>query len=167
VLLSVAPIFPGTAAVFVAALGICALEGWSTFPWWFWILQIVLGVAYFAIDNVAQALGVKRAGGSNAAMVGGAIGVFAGPLLLAPVLGVLAAIVGPPIGAVAGTIVGEMRARRQAEEGVAPVAFTPGVPPPATYRRLGVIAFIAFVVSILAKLAVISVQLTLLAILAL
>lgn len=158
VFFTVVPIVPGTVFVPIGALVCGFVAGWNGLGWWFWIAQAVLVGVYLLVDNVAQVLGVRRLGGSRAAMVGGTIGVFVGPIVLGLVLGPLALFVGPPIGAVVGTIIGESRARRRSIEGAEVV---PGQPR-ATYARLGTGALVAFIVGTTAKLVLVTVQVALL-----
>ena len=150
---TVVPLLPGTLFVPLGAVVCALIRGWDTFAWWFWAVQLVLVVAYVLIDNLAQLHGVRRAGGSRQAMIGGAVGVFVGPLLLAAVLGPLALFLGPPVGAVAGTLIGEERARRRAS--TEPVQRS-------DYHRLGFGALLAFVVGTSLKLATLAVQVLLL-----
>lgn len=149
VLFTVVPIVPGALFAPVGAVAIGITQGWDRIPGWLWAVQAVLVVSYLLIDNLAQLVGVKRVGGSRSAMAGGAIGVFAGPLVLAFVSGPLALLFGPPIGAVVGTLVGEQRSRRAAGSAAASMR---------EYGRLGVGALVAFVLSMVLKLLLISVQ---------
>lgn len=183
VLFTVVPLVPGTIFVPLAAIVCGFVVGWDELGWWFWVAQAVLVVGYLLIDNVAQVFGVRRLGGSRAAMVGGAIGVFVGPLVLGLLLGPLALFVGPPIGAVVGTLVGEARARRRgagspleapitiepsvSRPGATPsptpgAASSPGSVSPAGYARLGLGALVAFIVGTTCKLVVVTVQIALL-----
>jgi uncharacterized protein YqgC (DUF456 family) len=114
-LLTLAPVVPGTLMVPLAAVAWGLLDGFSPFAWHFWLGQALLVAAYLIVDNVAQHYGVKRIGGSKAAMWGGVIGVMAGPFLVAPVLGPLALFVGPPLGAVVGVLLGQVIHRRREE----------------------------------------------------
>jgi uncharacterized protein len=149
----VVPILPGTLFPPAGAAAVGALEGWDTFAWWFWVAQALLVIAYFVVDHVAQVLGVKRAGGSRAAMFGGAAGALVGPFALAPVMGPFALLFGPPVGAVAGTLLGESWARKRA--GVDRVSR-------AEHQRLGTGALLAYVAGTVVKLAVLGVQVGLL-----
>ena len=85
---TVVPILPGTLFIPAGALVVGLVDADRRMPAWAWVVQAILVVVYLLVDNVAQAVGVKRVGGSRSAMVGGAIGVFVGPLLLAFVAGV-------------------------------------------------------------------------------
>jgi len=152
VLFTVVPLVPGTLFIPAGAALVALVEvGWDEFPWWFWVLQVAMGVAYLFVDNAAQFVGVRRVGGSRAAMVGGAIGVFVGPIVLALVLGPFAILLGPPVGAVVGTVLGEEYAHRRATTDAAPMQ-RPGV------RQLGVGALVAYAVSTALKLGIVVVQ---------
>lgn len=146
---TVVPVLPGTLFVPLGGIAAAFVVGWDELRWWYWAAQAVLVLVYLVVDNLAQALGVKRVGGSREAMIGGAIGVFAGPIVLAFVMGPLALLLGPPVGAIVGTLAGERRARRAAA--AEPATF-------AEYRRLGVTAFVAFVASTVMKLVIVAVQ---------
>ncbi len=150
---TVVPVLPGALLVPAGAV-VCALvDGWDRFEWWFWVAQGVLVVVAIAIDQVAQLVGLKRAGGSRYAMWGGAIGVFVGPFVLALVMGPFALLVGPPIGAVAGTLIGQEYGRRRAGH---------GDEVPRDYQRLGTVALVAFAVGTSCKLVLVAVQVGLL-----
>ena len=146
---TVVPVLPGALLVPAGAVACALVDGWEPFEWWFWVAQAVLVAIAIAIDQVAQLVGVKRAGGSKYAMWGGAIGVFAGPFVLALVLGPFALLVGPPVGAVAGTIIGQEYGRSRAGHG--PDA-------PRDYQRLGTVALLAFAVGTSIKLGLVAVQ---------
>lgn len=161
---TIVPLLPGTLFVPVGALGWGALRGWEPFPWWFWVGQALLVVAYIAVDNVAQVLGVGRLGGSRASMVGGSIGVVAGTFVTAPFLGPFALLLGPPLGAVAGTLVGELVARRRAHsaaDATTPLEATPtstARQASARLTHLGAGSLVAFVAGTAAKVVLVSVQ---------
>jgi uncharacterized protein YqgC (DUF456 family) len=148
-LFTVVPVVPGTLFIPAGAVVIGFVQGWDVIPVWLWVVQALLVVVYLLIDNLAQIVGVKRIGGSRGAMAGGAIGVFVGPLALGIVSGPLGLLLGPPIGAVAGTLIGEERSRRRAGAARASTR---------EYSTLGVGALAAFVVSVMVKLLLITVQ---------
>jgi uncharacterized protein YqgC (DUF456 family) len=150
---TVVPVLPGSLFV-LAGAAVCALvDGWDQFSAWFWVAQGVLVALGVAIDQVAQLVGVKRAGGSRQAMWGGAIGVFAGPFVLAFVIGPFALLLGPPIGAVVGTLLGEEYARSRA-------GHAPGEA--RDYHRLGTVALVAFAVGTGCKLVLVAIQVAIL-----
>ena len=146
---TVVPVLPGALLVPLGAVACALVDGWDQFAWWFWVAQAVLIAVSIAVDQVAQLVGVKRAGGSRHAMWGGAIGVFAGPFVLALVLGPFALLVGPPIGAVVGTLAGEEYGRSRAGR-------SDGAP--RDYHRLGTVALLAFAVGTSIKLVLVAVQ---------
>ncbi len=157
---TVVPLLPGP--LFVPAGAVAAI--WlvdAEFGWTFWVVQAMFAVLGIAVDQVVQVSRIRRAGGSRGAMVGGAVGVFVGPLALAPLLGPIAVLVGPPVGAMVGTIVGEQRSRRRAGALVAAGATdaTRG-----EYRRLGFAALAAYVVGTAIKLVLVGIQVAILAI---
>jgi len=152
---TVVPLLPGTLFLPLGAVVCALIVDWDLFPWWFWVAQAVLVGGYLLVDNLVQLLGVRRAGGSRSAMVGGAVGVFVGPLALAPLMGPLALLLGPPIGAVAGTLIGEERARRRRSS-------SEQAAPGRAYGKLGIAALIAFAVGTAIKLTIIAAQVALL-----
>lgn len=111
--LTLAPVVPGTLMVPLAALAIGLMNDFDEFGTGFWVAQALLVATYLIVDNIAQHYGVKRIGGSGRAMWGGVIGVMVGPFLVAPLLGPLALFVGPPLGAVAGVLIGQALHRRR------------------------------------------------------
>lgn len=174
--LSIAPIVPGSLCIVAGAIAISMIEGWDTFRWWFWVGQAVLVVGSVVVDNVAQAIGVQRIGGSRRAILGGTAGVIIGPLVLAPVLNLFAVLIGPPVGAVVGTLLGETSHRRRQERraGQAPPAL-PGARPsgamPAgaaearaslaaspSMPRIGVGALVAWIVGTGVRLGLVTIQ---------
>lgn len=147
--LTVVPVLPGAALVPVGAVAYGLIVGFHPFHWGFWAGQVLLVALAFVVDNVVQALGVGRLGGSRTAMWGGAIGVFVGPFVFA-FLGPLALILGPPAGAVAGTVGGELVHRRRLRQ--LPAEEAPGL------RELGVTAALSYLASMFAKLCLLTVQ---------
>jgi uncharacterized protein YqgC (DUF456 family) len=91
------PILPG--ALFLA-LGFVIYGfafNFEPFSAVFWIVQGLLFVSLFAADYAGNAYGVKRQGGSKAALWGSTIGLIAGPFLIPiPFAGIL---IGPFLGA--------------------------------------------------------------------
>lgn len=150
--LTVAPVAPGTLAVVAGAVLVGLVDGWEQFDWWFWTIQGVLVIGYLGVDNAAQLLGVRSRGGSRSAMWWGTAGVVVGPLLLAPLLGPFALVLGAPVGAVAGTIGGELLHRRR----------SPHAAGDARLHELGLGALAALLVSMAVKLAIVSIQVALL-----
>lgn len=149
VFFTVVPVLPGTLLVPLGGVACAYVLGWGEIGWWFWAVQAACVVAALLVDNVAQLLGVRRVGGSREAMWGGAIGVFVGPFVVAVALGPLALLLGPPIGAVAGTLLGERYARRHPHS---------EQPTTAEHVRLGTAAVVAFVVGTTVKLGIVLMQ---------
>ncbi len=150
---TVVPVLPGSLLVPAGAAACAFIDGWDQFAWWFWVAQAVLIALAIAVDQIAQLVGVKRAGGSRYAMWGGAIGVFAGPFVLALVMGPFALLFGPPVGAVAGTLIGEEYGRSRAGR---------SDDAPREYQRLGTVALLAFAVGTSIKLVLVAVQVAML-----
>ncbi|MFC0188179.1 DUF456 domain-containing protein [Fictibacillus aquaticus] len=91
------PILPG--ALFLA-LGFVIYGlafSFEPFSILFWIVQGILFASLFAADYAGNAYGVKRQGGSKAAIWGSTIGLIAGPFVIPiPFIGIL---IGPFLGA--------------------------------------------------------------------
>jgi hypothetical protein len=95
----VMPALPGT----ILILGGLVLVAWAdqfmrVGPWMLVLIGLI-GVATYAVDFAAAALGAKRLGASPRAMAGAALGTIAGLFLGLPGI-----IVGPFIGAVIGEL---------------------------------------------------------------
>lgn len=150
---TVVPVLPGTLFVPLGAAAYALAEGWEELPWWFWLGQAVLVAACLLIDNLIQLRMLARHGASKPALWGATIGVLSGPLVFAPLLGPLALLVGAPIGAAGGAVLGEMHHRRD----------NPGVSN-VELRQLGLRSVLAFVVGTAIKLVLVSIQVTWLAI---
>ncbi|AQQ52994.1 DUF456 domain-containing protein [Planococcus lenghuensis] len=75
--------------------------GFAELPWWFWAIEILFVVLLFGADLLANALSVKRFGGSKAGLWGSTIGLIIGPFVI-PVVGIL---LGPFIGAIAAELI--------------------------------------------------------------
>jgi uncharacterized protein len=71
------------------------------FTWLFWTVQILFVVLLFSADYLANMLGVKKFGGSKAAIWGSTVGLLVGPFVI-PILGIL---IGPFLGAVLAELV--------------------------------------------------------------
>lgn len=149
--LTVAPLVPGAVLVPVSVL-VAALvdDRLGRVHWWFWVLQIVLVIVYVLIDNVVQTIGVGKAGASKPAMWGGAIGVCVGPLVLVPISGPFALLLGAPVGATLGTVGGELWHRRGTEQ--------PHLERGKHVARLGWISLVGWLVGTWLKLGVVSIQ---------
>ncbi|WP_342745875.1 DUF456 domain-containing protein [Bacillus oleivorans] len=92
------PILPSSVMIFGSFL----IYGWfvsfDSFNWLFWMIQSCFFLLLFIVDYVANALGIKKFGGTKASIWGSTIGILAGPFII-PFAGI---ILGPFIGAVLG-----------------------------------------------------------------
>ena len=96
---AVVPLIPGTPLVFAGALIYAIATDFSPVGAGRLAILAVLGVAGWAIEHIAAALGARRAGGGRAAVIGAVLGALVG-LAFAP-LGLL---VGPIAGAIGGEL---------------------------------------------------------------
>ncbi|TXK77562.1 DUF456 domain-containing protein [Paenibacillus sp. N3.4] len=98
---SVYPVLPGVLAIY----GAFFLYGWlisfEPFGVWFWLIQSLIVIIVIVADYAVSALGVKKFGGSKAAIIGSTIGLIVGPFVI-PAFGL---IIGPFLGAVIGEII--------------------------------------------------------------
>ncbi|MFJ7666046.1 DUF456 domain-containing protein [Lysinibacillus sp. NPDC097195] len=99
------PIIPGVLFLIGGFLLYGLFFSFADLSWWFWAIEIVFVVLLFAADTVANALGLKKFGGSNAGMWGSTIGLLIGPFVI-PVAGIL---IGPFLGAVIAELIFERR----------------------------------------------------------
>jgi hypothetical protein len=93
---------------------------------------------------------------------------MAGPFVLAPISGPLAILLGPPIGAVVGTVVGERYARRKSDQALLDQAGPEnrtlnledeaGVAAPSSYRKLSGWALVSFFAGTMVKFGILGVQ---------
>ncbi|AZB43636.1 DUF456 domain-containing protein [Bacillus sp. FJAT-42376] len=70
--------------------------GFDQFGYTFWMIEGIFVAVLFAADYVTNLIGVKRVGGSRAAIWGSTIGLLVGPVAI-PIAGIL---IGPFLGAV-------------------------------------------------------------------
>lgn len=78
--------------------------------WLFWVIQLLFVVLLFGSDMAANALGVKKFGGTKAGVWGSTIGLLIGPFVI-PVAGIL---VGPFLGAVLAELLVTRKGFKQA-----------------------------------------------------
>jgi uncharacterized protein YqgC (DUF456 family) len=97
------PALPGTVLIFIGLLIAAWAEGFTRVGAWTLTLIGVIGVASYAVDFVAAALGANRVGASRRAVAGAALGT-----LLGLPLGLPGVIFGP----LAGALIGEWSAHR-------------------------------------------------------
>ena len=95
------PIIPSVLFIFAGFIVYGLFFSFADLPWWFWVIEVLFTVLLFAADTVANIIGVKKFGGSKAAMWGSTIGLLIGPFVI-PFLGI---ILGPFLGAVIAEIV--------------------------------------------------------------
>ncbi|QOR65542.1 DUF456 domain-containing protein [Cytobacillus suaedae] len=96
-------VYPIIPSVVFIALGIAIYGfayGFEQFSILFWMIQILFFVLLLAADYLTNLLGVKKFGGSKAAIWGSTIGLLVGPFVI-PVAGII-------IGPFAGAIIGEL-----------------------------------------------------------
>lgn len=95
------PIIPASLFIFGGFLVYGLFFDFADLPWWFWLIQVLFVILLFGADAAANALGVKRFGGSKAGLWGSTLGLIIGPFVL-PIIGIL---LGPFIGAIAAELI--------------------------------------------------------------
>ena len=95
------PIIPSVLFIFAGFIAYGLFFTFADLPWWFWVIEVLFTVLLFAADTVANIVGVKKFGGSKAAMWGSTIGLLIGPFVI-PFLGI---IFGPFLGAIIAELV--------------------------------------------------------------
>jgi len=95
------PVIPSVLFIFAGFLIYGMFISFEPFNWFFWTVQILFTVLLFSADYAANMLGIKKYGGSQAAVWGSTIGLIVGPFVL-PFAGIL---IGPFIGAIAAELV--------------------------------------------------------------
>ena len=95
------PIIPSVLFIFAGFITYGLFFTFSELPWWFWVIEVLFTVLLFTADTVANLVGVKKFGGSKAAMWGSTIGLLVGPFVI-PFLGI---VLGPFLGAFIAEIV--------------------------------------------------------------
>ena len=104
------PILPGSVLLFGSFLIYGWLVTFEAFNWLFWVIQGCFFLLLFIVDYAANALGIKKFGGTKASIWGSTIGLLAGPFII-PFAGI---ILGPFIGAVLGEMLVSKTTFRQA-----------------------------------------------------
>ena len=125
---AVVPMLPGTPLVMVGAVVYAVATNFAPVGGGRLAILAALGLAGWAMEHLAGALGARRAGGSRAAVIGALVGALVG-LAFAP-LGLL-------LGPIGGAIAGELLSGRD----------------PGGSVRTGVGAAIGVVVGVVAHLA--------------
>lgn len=101
------PIVPGAPLLFLGLLFGAWAEDFSYIGVWTLLLLALMAALTYVVEFAASILGVKKYGGSKRAMIGAAIGGFAGLFL-----GIPGILVGPFVGAV----IGELSLQRSLDE---------------------------------------------------
>lgn len=97
---TVLPVLPGAPLILLGMVVYGLFTGFAKLTWGFFIWQAVAVALTFFIDYLASVWGVRRSGGSKAALWGSVIGLVAGVLVLGPA----GIILGPFLGAFLGEI---------------------------------------------------------------
>ena len=95
------PIIPSVLFIFAGFITYGLFFTFAELPWWFWAIEVLFTLLLFSADTVANLVGVKKFGGSKAAMWGSTIGLLIGPFVI-PFLGI---ILGPFLGAIIAELV--------------------------------------------------------------
>lgn len=111
---TVIPLLPGAPLIILAMVVYGFMTGFEIFPWTFWVGQGMLLVLIFAVDYIAGVIGVKRYGGSKAAVWGSIAGAFIGLFTLGPI----GIIVGPFLGAVVGELISQRPPEQAVKAGI-------------------------------------------------
>lgn len=98
---TILPVLPGAPLIWLGMLVYGLFTGFESLSVWFYIGQALAVVLVFFTDYAANKWGVRRYGGSQAAVIGGLLGILLGIFVLGP----LGIVFGPFIGAVAGELV--------------------------------------------------------------
>lgn len=104
------PILPGVLFLLGGYLLYGLFFGFHPLDWMFWVIQGVFVILLFAVDYLSNMYGVKKWGGSRAAVWGSTIGLIIGPFVL-PLIGIL---LGPFIGAVIAELLVHQKGIRDA-----------------------------------------------------
>jgi len=90
------PIIPSVLLILAGFFAYGFLFTFERFGWLFWLIQGLFVVLIFGADYIANMVGIKKYGGSNAGIWGSTIGLLVGPFVI-PVFGIL---IGPFLGAI-------------------------------------------------------------------
>lgn len=95
------PVLPSVLFIVAGFIVYGLTFSFTTLSVMFWVVQLLLFILLFGADYVANLVGIKKSGGSKAAIVGSTIGLLIGPFII-PFLGI---IIGPFLGAVIAEII--------------------------------------------------------------
>ena len=95
------PIIPAVLFIYIGFFLYGAFFQFTSMTISFWTIEILLTVLLFVADYASNLFGVKKYGGSRAAIWGSTIGLLVGPFLI-PFAGIL---LGPFIGAIAAELI--------------------------------------------------------------
>ncbi|MYL63078.1 DUF456 family protein [Bacillus hwajinpoensis] len=90
------PIIPAVLFIYVGFILYGVFYDFGSMTFSFWVIQVLLTLLLFVADYASNLFGVKKYGGSKAAIWGSTIGLLVGPFII-PFAGI---ILGPFIGAV-------------------------------------------------------------------
>jgi uncharacterized protein YqgC (DUF456 family) len=140
---SVLPALPGVPLVFAGLLLAAWAGGFEQVGAFPLVLLGLLTLLSFVIDLAATAMGAKRVGATKLAVLGAALGTFAGIFLGLPGL-----ILGPFVGAVAGELLSHGQLQQATRAGIATwvgLLFGTLAKLALVFTMLGVFAFAYFV----------------------
>ena len=95
------PIIPSVLFIIAGFLIYGLFFGFTELTWMFWIIEGFFVALLFGADYLANLLGVKKYGGSKAAIWGSTLGLLVGPFVI-PIFGI---IIGPFVGAVLAELI--------------------------------------------------------------
>jgi uncharacterized protein len=95
------PIIPSVLFIVLGFLVYGFIYGFEHFSFLFWLVQGLFFLLLIGADYAANFFGVKKFGGSKAAIWGSTIGILVGPFVI-PVLGI---IIGPFVGAIVAELI--------------------------------------------------------------
>lgn len=137
------PIIPSVIFIVGGFLLYGLFFGFHSLNYIFWIIQGIFVAILFAADYVTNLIGIKKFGGSKAAIWGSTIGLLIGPFVI-PIAGIL---VGPFLGAIlAELIVHKKDVKTSVKIGIGSlIGFISGVFAKATIQLI-MIGYFIFVV---------------------
>ncbi|MBD8069158.1 DUF456 domain-containing protein [Bacillus sp. PS06] len=94
------PVIPSVLFLIAGFLVYGLIYGFDHYSWVFWVVQGIFFALLMVVDYAANLFGVKKFGGSKAAIWGSTIGLLIGPFVI-PVAGI---ILGPFLGAIIAEI---------------------------------------------------------------